>query len=398
MKVRIIAATLSIIIFLPASQPQARENKNLWQADRNRSIGSALDAAVEINSPDARTRKKVVLFVTNRRIDPSAVDRARAARNVLRYEDLFLNELGLSVAYGAAEISYPANRVAGDQSYGTDSVQENPLQHFSVIDHEIVNSPDAFRRLINRLYPAVNNHSLLFVHGLDHTFSEAAERFGQLVVDLEHRGLPLFFSWPSDAHRIQLFGVDYYARSGYLDTRQIAEKSQKYAALAIDELVKQGQPLDIVAHSMGADIAINAILLREVNVSDADETTTKLRLSEAVPLSLVLAAPDISTSEFTHDMQPVLTGTRSVAILAIYCANDRALILSQRYNNSDPRLGYCAADRSPVDSTEMVTVRGNISGISHHSYYLNSPKVLDDMRRVFDAIVPIKGRREILIQ
>ena len=86
------------------------------------------------------------------------------------------------------------------------------------MDHEVVDSPDAFRSLIKRLYPNAKDDSLLYVHGLDHTFSEAAERFAQLIVDLEYNGLPLFFSWPSDAYRSGWTGGA-YSSNAYIKIR-----------------------------------------------------------------------------------------------------------------------------------------------------------------------------------
>jgi alpha/beta hydrolase family protein DUF900 len=213
----------------------------------NRTLDGAFNDVIRINSPDARKRDKVVLFVTDRRIDPHAAQRAKAAGQILRYEDLFRNELDVPVSFGAVEVSYPTYRTPGDQNYGRDSVHQNPLYQFAIVDHQIVDSPDAFRSLIKRLYPNAKDDSLLYVHGLDHTFSEAAERFAQITVDLEYNGLPLFFSWPSDAYRSGWAGGA-YSSNAYINTLSISEKSQKYAAIAIEELASQNKPIGIIAH------------------------------------------------------------------------------------------------------------------------------------------------------
>ena len=202
----------------------------------------------------------------------------------------------------------------------------------------------------------------------------------------------MFFSWPSEAYRRQFLGFDYYSKNAYLETRQIALKSHKYVALAIDELEKQHQPLDIVAHSMGADIAVKALLLRKTKLTSLADSPLFRKLS------LVLAAPDISADEFAIDMLPVLAGSaQSVTIIAIYCADDLALSISRMYNNSDRRLGYCTASDPPADISQMITIRGDIPGLSHHSYYLNSPKVLEDMKKRFAPIVPAGMRRVIVL-
>src|SRR5262245_35708110 len=369
LKFGLLAGALVVCAFaILGTQSRAQQ---LTNPDRppseNRSIDGAFNATVAINSPSARMRDKVVLFVTNRRIDPYAEQRAKIARKLLKYEDLFLNKLDVPVSFGAATISYPTNRMAGEQNYGRDSVRQNPLYHFSVVDHEIVNSPEAFHRLISRLYPHDKDDSLLYVHGLDHTFSEAAERFAQIAVDLEYKGLPLFFSWPSDAYRTGSI-VGAYSSNAYINTLSISERSQKYAAIAIEELVNQNKPINAIAHSMGADIAVKAIMLRARPSHDNVETVTLTLDSRA----LILAAADISTSDFETNVRPIIA--RSVEATVVYCAHDRALDVSQQYNHSDQRLGYCTTPKLEMDGVEIVAVKGIISGFAQHSYYLDSPK------------------------
>jgi len=160
MKVNVIVATLALLVSLPTTRLHAAAPASA--PPHNRSLNSALSAATAINSPNARTLRKVVFFVTNRRIDHNAEDRVGPGK-VLSYEDLFRNELVLATTYGAVELSYPANRLVGDQNYGPDSVRENPLTQFSIVDHVIANSADGFRTLITKFYPTVNAHSLLFV-------------------------------------------------------------------------------------------------------------------------------------------------------------------------------------------------------------------------------------------
>jgi esterase/lipase superfamily enzyme len=279
----------------------------------------------------------------------------------------------------------------GDQNYGPDSVRQNPLYHFSVVDHQIVNSREAFRRLISRLYPNDIDDSLLYIHGLDHTFSEAAERFGQLTVDLEYKGLRLFFSWPSDAYRTGSV-ASLYSSNAYINTLPISKNSRKYAAIALQELVNQNKPINIIAHSMGADIAVKAIML-EFPPRDNLQTVSLA----PDPRALILAAADISTSDFDANVRPVIT--RSIRATVVYCAHDRALDASQQYNNSDPRLGSCATPKHTMDGVEIVAVKGPISGFSRHSYYLNTPKILEDIRKILrqNASLPGIGWREIVL-
>jgi hypothetical protein len=63
-----VVCTFAILATQPRAQPLLLNPDSVPSG--NRSIDGALNATVAINSPNARRRDKVVLFVTNRRIDP----------------------------------------------------------------------------------------------------------------------------------------------------------------------------------------------------------------------------------------------------------------------------------------------------------------------------------------
>src|SRR5262249_27458852 len=148
----------------------------------NLSTDGALDRVLPAPTKHARMRSKVILFVTNREIDLSAEDRARSDSTLLRYEDVFRNAPAVSTSYGYAVVSYPTNRSVGGQNYYTwRSNLQNPLYHFSVVDHLIIRSPDEFRELSKMIYSKAED-PLLYVHGFNTSFSDAAEALTQLVV------------------------------------------------------------------------------------------------------------------------------------------------------------------------------------------------------------------------
>jgi hypothetical protein len=173
---------------------QAAENGT----KKNRSVDAAFDAVIPEPTPVARLRYTKAFFITNRRIDPSEEEKARSSSRIFSYENYFLNVPDVGVAYGYATISYPANRRRGNGSRGRSSTDQNPLYDFSVQEHFIFSNTSAFFEAIRRYYPNDNAKSLLYIHGLNNTFSDAAQTIAQLTTDLQYEGLPLFFSWPSD--------------------------------------------------------------------------------------------------------------------------------------------------------------------------------------------------------
>lgn len=86
--------------------------------------------------------------------------------------------------------------------------------------------------------------ALVFIHGFNVTFEEAAIRAAQIGFDLKVPGITAFFSWPSKG-RLSL--LDYAADEATIDAS---------AGKMTDFLVKFAQQTDaervhVIAHSMG---------------------------------------------------------------------------------------------------------------------------------------------------
>jgi esterase/lipase superfamily enzyme len=322
---------------------------------------------------------KMIFFISNRQVNSAATQSARENRNILSYEDLFTNVPDVAVTFGYAIISYPVNRQKGDASHGLNSTSQNPLYDFSVVDHGIANSPEAFRALISTRYPSDDDKALIYIHGLDNTFSDAAGRMAQLAIDLEITGVPVFLSWPSDAGRLDRYlPFTSILPKDYHNVHSISTESQKYAVIAMDEVANGGKrSFEIIAHSMGADIATNALITRETNINLDKQTS---------PHSIVLAAPDISTNLFDATLRPAIV--RSWRHIVVYCSRDRALLISRFYNDSDERLGYCATQKDQMVGIEIVSIIGFIRDFARHAYYLSSVKILEDIRRIISPQAP----------
>jgi esterase/lipase superfamily enzyme len=228
-------------------------------------------------------------------------------------------------------------------------------------------------------YPTNDRYALLYIHGLDNSFSDAAEHFGQICIDLEYDGVPIFFSWPSDVGRIYRYmpntGI---LQPAYRRALEVSKTSEPYVVDAMNQLTNGAKvPFDVLAHSMGTNLATKAIILREM-LRDRDALSNPRNHLEESPISVILAAPDISTKEFNEDLRPQLV--RPNRYVVVYCSDDYALSVSQHYNRSDQRLGYCATATSRMPGVDIVTVKGPVEDLAHHSYYLSTIDVLDDIR------------------
>lgn len=358
---------------------------------KNLSIQRALDAAMLPATQNARLRHRYILFATNRRIDRQVEERARGGRGPsIRYDQLFQNLPDVSLAYGWARISIPSQRSVGQQNYSSDSSEQNPLFTFSISDHYIASSPNELAAVVAKLPFGKNARPLLYVHGLDNSFNDAAERLTQVSVDVQLSGVPILFSWPSDNIRMYpatpLVGL---TPSTYLRTGTIATMSTPYLRQTITDLVeKVSVEFDVLAHSMGTLIATKTLAARSLSARRS-ETRSHPRL--------VLAAPDIAVGDF-RGMRPDLVS--KLRRVTVYCSDDLALSFSRRVNNSDSRVGSCKEKKEEKDlmeGIEFVRISGRTYDFPNHSYFINTPILLQDMRRILgdDSMGPFQRYREL---
>jgi esterase/lipase superfamily enzyme len=371
-----ILVALSFIFPFISTESPARAG-SIVDTTSIRNIDAAMDKVAPQKTIGTRIKFKNILFITNRQIDYSAEERARRDGLVLPIENVFLKRPAVSFSYGRATISYPANRRRGEQTYRSGSLSQNPLRHFSIVSYEIVPTPNEFANLVTEFHPEIKSHpALIYVHGFDDSFSDAAERLAQLTIDTEYSGSALLFSWPSNDWSGPLPSKHDYER-----TFQISQASRLYLMHAIGELTNaSGASVNVLAHSMGTDIAANAILMRQRLLRDAGFSVPEFTQA------LVLAAPDISKQEFNDSLRPALI--LSKMRLVVYCSLDRALALSRAVNQSDDRLGYCTPPVDPMLGVDVVSVKGLIQDFVRHSYYLSATEILDDIEKTFKGIVP----------
>ena len=121
-------------------------------------------------------------------------------------------------------------------------------------------------------------HALIFIHGYNVSFRDAARRTAQIVTDLPLPGPAAFFSWPSRGH---VFG---YAADG----ESIKYSVDYISQFLIDFVKKSGaERIHLVAHSMGNRGLLHAMK----EVTD--------RLDQSQPFDqLFLAAPDVDVDIF----------------------------------------------------------------------------------------------------
>jgi esterase/lipase superfamily enzyme len=271
---------------------------------------------------------------------------------------------GATIEYGTCEVSIPNSHHEGElESPGVFEFHEDPAKHVVLMAVEPA-AHDAFiADLAARVAAAPGKTALVFVHGYNVAFADAARRTAQIAYDIHFAGVPMFFSWPSLGQTLA-YPVD-------MTNADWAQFDLK--AFLIDLADNSGADnIVLIAHSMGNRVLATALI-------EAAEARPGFA---ARVREVVLAAPDLDADMFRRDLAPrLIAATHGTTLYA--SSTDAALEVSHHYNGA-LRAGDVAAGPIVVSGMETIDVSAVDPGPLGHSYIGESPSVLDDVARLVD--------------
>jgi esterase/lipase superfamily enzyme len=270
---------------------------------------------------------------------------------------------GHFVELGVCQVSIPATHRYGQlesPSVFRLEFDEDPRRHI-VVRSVTRLEPDGYFHEIRQGLAERGPNVLVFVHGYNVSFDDAARRTAQMAEDLAFPGVPLFFSWPSQNNW-------YEYRS---DEKQVELAVPRLREFLRDVAHRSGaKSIHLVAHSMGSRALATA--LREM----AGEIQDSTRFNQ-----VILAAPDIDADVFRERIAPAIKSTAQ-RITLYASSNDLALVASRVFNSGDPRAGDSNRELLIVDGIETIDVSQVDTSLLGHSYYGNNPTVLTDLREL----------------
>lgn len=216
-------------------------------------------------------------------------------------------------------VSMPPGRAAGSIPR-PQITAENPRRHAMLADRTAV-APDPFRQQLAESVAAKPHDQrdvLVYVHGFNTDYDEAAFRIVQVAADGGFRGTHVLFTWPS-----------YRRVLAYAGDREVATASRD----ALDRLLTDlGRTpgvgrIHILAHSMGAFLTMEA--LRQASIAGNGELGGRLG-------EVILAAPDLDVEVFRQQMARIQRPSR---ISLFVQSDDRALAASSTVAWDRQRLG-----------------------------------------------------------
>jgi len=306
------------------------------------------NAAIEADGEYTVVR---TFFATNRSVSGSA--------NPLQS---FGDRSGDAVTFGK---SYVILRRAGDtfevepESLIKVNLGDEPEQAATLAHNEIFTRRNFAEELNTAINRATDNSLIIFVHGFNVNFTDAAIMSAQLNYDLGYSGTTVFYSWPARG--------DYPT---YIADTESALASQRQFETMINEVMygTNANKIYLVAVGLGANLASKALK----SVLHA-QPALRSRLRE-----LVLVAPDIAEDEFTQDLIPYLGTTQSPVTLY---ASSRNSALNTSKSLHDYPLAGDSSDRVLI-TRQVETIDAGTANVSlaSHSGYADTNSILADIR------------------
>ncbi|MEM6784633.1 MAG: alpha/beta hydrolase [Bacteroidota bacterium] len=281
-------------------------------------------------------------------------DRARTGkRNPRRF---YGGRRGDELQMGTATVTIPKTHEPGEMespSWLRLQFRADPAKHIILQDVSPLDTDEAVAAMQAALDSTSSRAVLLYVHGFNVSFEDAARRTAQMAYDLGYDGVPAFYSWPSDASLLRYLA----------DENDVMWSVFHLKAFLREIALRTGaDDVHIVAHSMGNRAVTQA--LREFACEFKAPQFNQV----------ILAAPDVDAEVFRRDIAPAITGAAE-QITLYASADDTALRLSQTLHGA-PRAGNTLVTAPGITTIDASGLDPSLLG---HSYYADLKQLIDDI-------------------
>jgi esterase/lipase superfamily enzyme len=248
----------------------------------------------------------------------------------------------------------------------------DPVKHFRLSAVERKEEDAFFLELRGALGSGepTQTEAFVYIHGFNNTFEDAAFRTAQIAHDLDFRGAPIFFSWPSRGEETA-YTVDWNTTDLAIPHLAAFLRSLKERSGA--------SVIHLIAHSLGSRVLGYA--LKEIPAPSS---------GEPIFHTIVFGAPDIDARTFRTIIAPAVR-THGKIVTLYASSRDLALTTSKVIHGHT-----CAGDTDggPLVIPGIETI--DVSAVSGgHSYIGSNGRVLDDLRVLLDGRLPAKEREKI---
>lgn len=283
---------------------------------------------------------------------------------------LFGAERDHQVHYGYCEVSIPREHHKKGEletPFMRWKYFEDPRKHMVLMRVTKKTKDEFFFEISSEPLQNVKRKALIFVHGYNNSFEDAARRTAQIAHDIEFSGMPFFYSWPSTNNLLS-----------YISDSTSVEQSIPHLKEFLSDIAIKGNfsSITLIAHSMGNralteafTLLINALKKSEIKVFN----------------EIILAAPDIDAYHFKTVIAPKLIQSNTATTLYA-SSNDKAMSASRTFHTA-PRAGDSNDDDivvidgiETIDATQADT---SLFGLNH-SYISSNDLLLADLHHLIE--------------
>ncbi len=222
--------------------------------------------------------------------------------------------------YGQCEVSIPQRHRFGElerPSFWRLEFRESEAKHVMLQQVKPLDAEECLGQLRVDLTSKEEADLFVFVHGYNVEFAEAAQRTAQMAFDLKFRGVPLFYSWPSNG-----------TLQGYSADQRSADASAVPLAEFLTRVATEtgARRIHLIAHSLGNRALVGAL----ARLGQTPETPVRFN-------QVVFAAPDLDAAQFANDIAPRIRPV--VERVTIYSSGSDLALWASRLWHRTVRLG-----------------------------------------------------------
>lgn len=268
------------------------------------------------------------------------------------------------VSYARFDISIPPQHQIGKIEWPKST--PDPDKNFVTTDAVIYDKPSGFRADLGRSIQSrpSKNEVVVFIHGYNNNFAESLYRLAQISTDMEFRGTPVLYAWPTTEHSIE-----------YLHDRDSALFARDGLQTLLEQLARSGaKRLILVAHSIGANLLMET--LRQMSIG-GDKAMSR------IINGVVLISPDIDQNLF--QLQLSRLNPVPDPLIVFSTENDRALKLMSFLTGRQSRLGQITSSAGLGKYGVQVINLSNFDdgdGLLNHTVALTSPSVIAIIKKL----------------
>jgi len=221
---------------------------------------------------------------------------------------------------------------------------------------------------------------VIFVHGFNNTYEDAALSLTELWHFSGRAGVPLFYTWAAGNSGLLSYFVD--RESGEFSIFHLKETIKMIASMP------EVKHIHLIAHSRGTDVlttALRELIIAQRAKGNNPQKTLKIK-------NLILAAPDLDFGVVSQRLIAEKFGLAFGQITVYMNKGDSALNISQ-YLMSGTRFGRIDTENLTKDEKSVFAQVKNVnfievesvSGLIGHAYFRENPGVLSDIATIIQT-------------